>query len=324
MAAEIARTGSGSSGPRWYQLLLAAALLVALLALAGAVLYWGLNAEPTDWRAGLHARLFLVVALAGAGVGLVALAAVLIRRANAARTAPATDTADPAVALAAAPDAGPAPSGLRLLGLLLLFLLVLLTGWLALAAEQQHALMLNLLYPASFGVALVLLFDKASRRWGQKSAAAGLREWLYCDLLALLLLLGYINLLRADTGTADPGYAGFFWDLLHISAFFVVFWLLDRRAGRYRFLLTQLYLGLLPLLLLLWHNAHDSAAWDWASAWPFCLLALVFLLLEVIALLAARDAENRALTTLKDVLFVVLYVAFMLAARSTPPPPPAA
>lgn len=314
MAAEIARARSASSAPRWYQLLLAAALLAALLALAGLVLYWGLNAEPTDWRAGPHTRLFLVVVLAGAGGGLVALAAVLIHRANTARAAP---VAVPATA----PDANPAPSGLRLLGLLLLFLLVLLTGWLALPAEQQHVLMLNLLYPASFGVALVLLFDKASRRWGQKSAPAGLREWLYCDLLALLLLLGYVNLLRAGAGT---DYAGFFWDLTHITAFFAVFWLLDRRAGRYRFLLTQLYLGLLPLLLLLWHNAHDSAAWGWAAAWPFCLLALVFFLLEVIALLAAREAENRVLPALKDVLFIVLYVAFMLAAHTAPPSPPAA
>ena len=48
---------------------------------------------------------------------------------------------------------------------------ILLLCWIALAPATQYALMTQLIYPASLGVALVLLFDKATRTWGLKPGA---------------------------------------------------------------------------------------------------------------------------------------------------------
>ena len=53
----------------------------------------------------------------------------------------------------------------------------MLLCWIGLAPADQHALIVQLLYPASLGVALVLVFDKATRAWGEKSAAEATREW---------------------------------------------------------------------------------------------------------------------------------------------------
>ena len=178
--------------------------------------------------------------------------------------------------------------------------------------------MLQLIYPASLAVVLVLLFDKATRGWSPKSSRAGLREWLYCDMLAFLLLLGFVNLLRSD----DAGYATLLWDTLHIVLVFFLFWLLDRKLTRYRFLVALGYLTLLPLLLL-WRTTQPEVpagageaatlSW-WVTIWPFVFLALIAFVLEIIALVAAREPERYALPVLKDVLFFVLYAILLINA----------
>ena len=87
--------------------------------------------------------------------------------------------------------------------------------------------------PASLGVALVLVFDKATRAWGEKRAAEATREWLLCDLLMFLLLLAFLNL----RSLAKPeAYVSSFWDILNLVLFFAAFWVIDRTASRSRFL----------------------------------------------------------------------------------------
>ena len=97
-------------------------------------------------------------------------------------TAPAN-----APASAATPAATAAPRPLALA------VAILLLCWIALAPAEQYGLIAQLLYPASLGVALVLLFDKATRAWGDKGGAETVREWLLCDLLVVLLLLAFLQ-----------------------------------------------------------------------------------------------------------------------------------
>jgi hypothetical protein len=181
--------------------------------------------------------------------------------------------------------------------------------------------MLQLIYPASLAVALVLLFDKATRSWSPKSHWAGLREWLYCDAITFLLVLGFIHLMRS--GSSD-NYTTLLWDILYIVLFFFVFWLLDRKLTRYRFLIAQGYLVVLPLLLLIWRAsqlvpaAEGTAAagplsW-WDTIWPFFFLALIAFVLEIIALVASRQPENHPLPALKDIIFIVLYAILLISA----------
>jgi hypothetical protein len=187
--------------------------------------------------------------------------------------------------------------------------------WIALAPAAQYGLIAQLIYPASFGVALVLLFDKATRTWSVKPGAESLREWLLADLLIFLLVLQFLNL----RGAAKPeAYAGSFWDLLNLVLFFIAFWVIDRTAMRGRFLLGYGYLVVLPLLLLIWQAAQGVAAaasW-WASVWPFVILAGVFFVLEAVTLVSSTG-ERQALPAVKDTLFVVLYaILLIVAARS--------
>ena len=64
------------------------------------------------------------------------------------------------------------------------------------AAGAQFALIIQLIYPASLGVTLVLLFDKATRTWG-KGRRRVVREWLFCDLLVFLLVVAFFNCAHA-------------------------------------------------------------------------------------------------------------------------------
>jgi hypothetical protein len=291
--------------PRWYEFALALALLVAVVL----VLVWQLppiaevESATADWRAGSRSLAFLVVMLALAGLGLLAFLVVLF----------GSVLRGPRRAAFAQPSAGEqaaveTPSAARLLGLLGLALAFLLLNWLYLPREQQYALMLYLIYPASLGVALVLLFDKASRSWQVKTAAETVREWLFCDAIVFLLVLGFLNLLRSPT---QSEYAGLFWDFLFLALFFLAFWILDRKVTRYRFLVAYGTLIVLPILLLVWRTMQDVAvpeglSW-WSTVWPFFFLAIIFLVLEVIALVAAREAERHVLPAVKDAVFVALY-----------------
>lgn len=247
------------------------------------------------------------------GFGLAALAAFIVflsvrlrhRAANASSPQSGADTTPPAERT---------PPATRLLGLLLLGVAILLLNWLYVGRAAQYALMAQLLYPASFAVALVLLFDKATRAFSPGAPGETLREWLLCDSIVFLLVLGYVNLLSLGS----PEEYRLLWDLLYIALFFLVFWALDRTMWRGRFLLAYTYLVLVPVMLLLWRSAQavpvaETTPW-WHSIWPFFTLSAVFLVFEIIALVARADERSPYLQAFKDAAFVVLYAVFLLIA----------
>jgi hypothetical protein len=321
------QTAGGAAGqpeqsPRWYEFTLALILLAAIAAFAiwlissGTHWVWGETIE--DWRSNDRTITFAAVMVALAVIGLVAsLVYALVQSSEGASsltTAPrrAAETAGSEAAPASA--APPAPSPLRVLGLLAVVVAVLLMCWIALAPAAQYALIAQLIYPASLGVTLVLLFDKATRTWSVKPGAESFREWLLCDLLIFLLMLAFLNL----RNVAKPETYGSFWDLLNVVLFFIAFWVIDRTAARGRFLLGYGYLVVLPVLLLIWQTAQGVAAaasW-WASIWPFLILAGVFFILEAVTLVASTG-ERQTLPAIKDTLFVVLYAALLIVAAKS-------
>ena len=325
---QAAASGAGEAeqSPRWYEFALALILLAAIAAFAiwlissGTHWVWGETIE--DWRSDDRTIIFAAVMVTLAVVGLVvSLVYGLVqslqgaasqgappRRATEAATAQAVPTSE-----AAAP---PAPLPLRVLGLLALVVATLLLCWIALAPVAQYGLITQLIYPASLGVTLVLLFDKATRTWSVKPGAESIREWLLCDLLTFVLILAFLNL----RGVPKPeAYAGTFWDLLNVVLFFIAFWVIDRTAIRGRFLIGFGYLVVLPLLLLIWQatlGVVGATSW-WASVWPFLILAGIFFILEAVTLIASTG-ERQTLPAVKDALFAVLYaVLLIVAAKST-------
>ncbi len=300
-------------GPAWYGFLLAGIVLV-IIAL---VLVWqflpfdGAAATP-DWRDEPRALVFFIVMLALAVLGLAAFLIVVISQNL---RGPRAALPPREIAAGAAAEPVETPSAARLLGLLGLGIAILLLNWTYLAPEGEYGLMVGLIYPAALAVALVLLFDKASRRWSTKGAAESVREWLLCDAAVFLLVLGYLNLRQSAAG-AD--YTAMFWDLLHIVAFFFIFWLVDRKVTRYRFLVAYAYLIGLPILLLIWRATQGVAATEglgwWSSIWPFFILAIIFFALEVIALIAAREQQRHTVPAVKDAVFVAAYAILLLIA----------
>jgi hypothetical protein len=310
--------GQPRSAPRWYEFTLALILLAAIAAFAiwiisnGQQWVWGETIE--DWRTDTRTILFAAVMVALGVIGLaVSLAYALVQSSQDAAPRRSVDAKIDAAPTAAAPVAMPSP--LRLLGLLVLVLAILLLCWVTLSAAQEYGLIVQLLYPASLGVALVLLFDKATRTWGIKSGGETMREWLLCDLLIFLLIVAFLNLL----GVAKPeAYGGAFWDLLNLVLFFAVFWTLDRTAASSRFLVGYGYLVILPLLLWIWQAVQGvagAAAW-WGSFWPFLILAGAFFVLEAVVLILS-DGRRQTFPAVKDAIFVVAYaVLLIIAARS--------
>jgi hypothetical protein len=319
-------SGSAEQTPRWYEFTLALILLVGVAAFAlwlissGTQWVWGDTIE--DWRSDDRTIAFAVVMVALAIIGLViSLVYALVQ--SSPSTAPprrpaqvtSAETASAGATPAGVPLAPPAPSPLRVLGLLALVVAILLLCWISLAASVQYGLIVQLIYPAGFAVSLVLLFDKAARTWNVKPGAESFREWLLCDLLVFLLVLAFLNARGAPTPEA---YAGSFWDLLNLVLFLVAFWVIDRTAARGRFLITYAYLIVLPLLLSIWQTMLGVAApisW-WASPWPFLVLASVFFILEAVTLVAST-AERQTLPAIKDTLFVVLYAILLIVAAKS-------
>jgi hypothetical protein len=218
-------------------------------------------------------------------------------------------TAETAPASAAAAST---PSAAGLLGLLALALAVVLLCWIGLSSTAQYRLIADLIYPASLGVGLVLLFDKATRTWGTKGGAETAREWLLCDLLIFLLVLGFLNLW---TVAKPETYASSFWDILNVVLFFAAFWVLDRTSARSRFVVGYGYLIVLPLILLIWETVQGVAApasW-WSSMWPFLIVAAVFFVLEIVTLVSSTG-ERQTVPAVKDALFVVIYVILLIVA----------
>ncbi len=308
--------GAPAQSPRWYEFTLALILLAAIAAFAiwiissGKQWVWGESIE--DWRSDTRAIIFAAVMIALGVIGLaVSLAYALVQSSQSAAPRRAMgSTADAAAPASAAAAATPSP--LRVLGLLVLAVAVVLLCWIGLSTAEQYNLIVQLIYPASLGVAMVLLFDKATRTWGTKSAPETLREWLFCDLLIFLLVLAFLNV----RSVAMPeSYASSFWDILNVVLFFFAFWVLDRAAARGRFLVGYGYLVIVPLLLLIWQTTQAVAAagsW-WASIWPFLILAVVFFILEAVTLISS-SGERQTLPAVKDALFVVLYAILLMVA----------
>ena len=318
VVARLSRGETGDdAGPRWIALTLAVVLLVGVVAVAAwqAAPLFGLSAESDDWRDQSGTLVFLVIMLAVAVVGLLAFVIFLLSRAV--RRTPAARVAEPTS------DRTPAEtgSGARILGLLLLGLAFLMLNWISVAPALQYQMMLHLVYPAGLGVALVLLFDKATRSWSVKGPGATVREWLFCDALVFLLILAFLNLLDSAGG---DGYGAMICDFAFIVAFFFVFWVVDRSTARFRFLLAYAFLVLAPVLLLIWRglqvvpevpDAPEVAepSW-WGTVWPVFYLAILFFLLEIVTLFTARDSEKQLVPAVKDAVFLALYAILLIVA----------
>ena len=299
-------------GPSWYEILLAIVLVLVLviLAITSVVEITSGGAASEGWRAETRSDLFLGVMLAVAALALLFLVAFLLARLPVSGPS-ARGGEGGTVQTETVRD----PAGSRLVGLLLVAVGFLLLGWVWLDLAARADLMVQVLYPASIAVAIVLLFDKATRSWTPKTRTEGFREWLLCDLILITLVLGFLNLKALE---ARDAYGGFFWDMVHIAAFFLVFWCLDRTSMRGRFLVGFGYLVLLPLLLVLWRWVQEIEApadigW-WSTIWPVFFLALAFFVLEIISLLVLRDPRGHVVPAIKDALFVVLYAVFLIAA----------
>ena len=318
-------TAAGTSGfepakdappsTQWYEFLLAGGLVVAL-ALVVAFLLLGVMGDPgpsaSGWREDARADAFLTVMLLGLGIAAVAFVIFLLTRIpRKAGAVGGSGPVDPASAVA--PVESPALG--RLAGLALLGVLLLLLAWIYLPNAAEFSLMLTLLYPGTLAVALVLLADKATRGWSIKGRHDTFREWLYCDVLVIMLILGFFNLQSLPN---PENYRALFWDLLYLGLFFLVFWLLDRQSTRYRFLVAQGYLVVAALLLLIWRATEaivvpEGLSW-WGSVWPATLLSLLFFVLEIVALVAlgGERRDSHPVQSVKDVVFFVLF-SFTLA-----------
>ena len=286
--------GGSSSGQRWFEYLLAVLALVGLVVAVIVVIAFlypsGLELE-TAWRGETRSMVFLVAMLV---VGLGALVAFAIgmfvrRRIGVPATGTRGDSAS------SMPETVETPAGSRLLGLLVLVVAFLVLNWVYVDTIGQYRLMVGLVYPAVLGVALVLLFDKATRAWSIKAKGEPFREWVFCDAAVFLVFLGFLNLIQY---AAAESYSALFWDLLNLVLFFFVFWLVDRKVTRYRFLVAYGYFVLAPVLLYIWQLVHvvedvvETVAW-WSSVWPFVILAIIFMVIEIIALIATRGHKSR-------------------------------
>ena len=311
---------------RWYQYLLAALLVVVVVALG----VWqfsteGLLGQAVDWRADSRAIAFFVIMLVVGGLGLIGFLVYLIAisAGQNAVVGPRVSGAVPGASTASADAAAPAPegnalptsAGMRMLGLLALFLAFLLLNWVYLARGEQYLVVLALIYPASLAVALVLLFDKAARGWNVKGGAENVREWLLCDGLTFLLILGFLNLQHHEGGEK---YAAMFWDVLYVALFFLIFWLVDRTRTRLRFLVAHAYLIAMPILLLIWRTVQGvtmpaDLSW-WCSIWPFLFLAIIAFVLEIIVMLIQGNEGKQGLGAVKDGVFVAVYGILLIIA----------
>ena len=317
IARRAERTQDGGSGqpdadrsPKWYVILLAVLLLVVVALL----LIWLFapslgQGAATDWPADPRSLIFFVVMVVVGGLALLAFLVYLFSRGEGQATAPAP-------AAAAQTESGSeTSSGARVGGLWALALAVLVLSWTYVPRAQQYGLMVHLIYPASLAVALVLLFDKATRAWSTKSRAETVREWLFCDAIVFLLVLGFLNVMASGGGET---YAALILDLVYIVLFFFTFWMLDRTLTRYRFLVAHGYLVVLAILLLIWRAVQGEAAPEglswWATIWPFFFLAIIFLVFEIIALVATANADRPVVPAIKDAVFLALYGVLLLIA----------
>ena len=312
--APVAGAATAAQSPRWYEFALALLLLAAIAAfliwLISSGQQWVWGETFFDWRSDPRAIVFAAIMIGIGVVGLaVSLAYTVVQSSQPSVAARARDAA------LAERAAVPAASPLRLLGLIALVVAIVLLCWIALPRADQYGLLAQLIYPASVGLALVLVFDKATRTWGAKRGSETFREWLFCDLFAFLLVLAFLNL--RSLGKPDT-YAASFWDILNLVLWFAAFWSVDRGVARGRFLAGYGYLVIAPLLLLIWQAVMSTAApasW-WATIWPFLILGAVFFVLEAITLVAS-SGERQTLPAVKATLFLLLYAVLLIVAAKS-------
>ena len=298
---------------RWPEFALATALLFVVSGLLAWQVFGGGFEPGDDWRGGPRAVTFFVVMLAAGALGIIAFLVFLVTRNRAIAARPTTESSETAPPLER--PVTKVPSSTRLVGLLLFAIALLLVGWVYLSSADQHVLMSNLVYPASLAVALVMLFDKASRTWDTKGTAESAREWLLCDAIIILLVLAYFNLLNH---VPEAGYGSLLWDMVYIALTFAVLWVVDRKATSARFMIVHGYLVVVPILLLVWQSqqgipAPADLSW-WSTIWPFFGLAVVFLVIEIVAQLIPALRHMHALLGVKDLLFVVIYAVLLIGA----------
>jgi hypothetical protein len=306
-------TAVGQS-PRWYEFALALLLLAAIAAfliwLISSGQQWVWGETFFDWRSDPRAIAFAAIMIGLGVIGLVVSLAYTVVQSSQSVAPRARDASLVEAAAMPATAAAPAASPLRILGLIALVVAIVLLCWIALPRSDQYGLLAQLIYPASGGLALVLVFDKATRTWGAKRSAETFREWLFCDLFAFLLVLAFLNL--RSVGKPDA-YAASFWDILNLVLWFAAFWSVDRGVARGRFLAAYGYLVIAPLLLMIWQAVMGTAApasW-WGTIWPFFILSAVFFGLEAITLVAS-SGERQTLPAVKDTLFLLLYAILLI------------
>ena len=301
--------------PKWFEYLLAVVAVLGLIAAVIAVImYWypfGADHE-SSWRSGTRPLVFLVGMLL---IGVVALIVFIVtiasRRFSADRIPQEKNLPDISQV-----EPVRAPAGIRLFGLLAVVVAFLALNWIAVDKSNQYLLMVYLMYPATIGVALVLLFDKATRAWSVKKKGEPFREWVFCDGMVFLLFLSFLNLV--NNGGAE-NYNALFWDVLYLTLFLFVFWLVDRKVTRYRFLVAYAYFLVVPVLLFIWRivrgiQPEETLSW-WSTVWPFAILAGIFLIIEIIALSVTRGSNRQAGGAIRDVVFIALYGVFLLVAQ---------
>ena len=307
--------GGSSSGQRWFEYLLAVLALVGLVVAVIVVIVFlypsGIVLE-TAWRGETRSMVFLVAMLVfGLGALVAFVIGMFVRRRVGVPVAGTEGGSASSV-----PNTVETPAGTRLLGLLVLVVAFLVLNWVYVDTIGQYRLMVGLVYPAVLGVALVLLFDKATRAWSIKAKGEPFREWVFCDAAVFLIFLGFLNLVQFAVAES---YNALFWDLLNLVLFFFVFWMVDRKVTRYRFLVAYAYFVLAPVLLYIWqlvHTAEDvveTVAW-WSSVWPFVILAIIFMVIEIIALIATRGSQKQGGGAVRDTVFIALYGILLLGA----------
>ena len=309
--------------PQWYEFLLAAIVVIV----AAVLFLWQFPpGGRADWGTEARSMTFFVIMMVIGAAGIIIFLLTIFwrlaqqSREETASVAPGLATPNVTAAPAPAPEPVKArnesPSAVRLLGLLGFIVAFLILNWSHVAPADQYFLMLNLIYPAGLVVALVMLFDKASRAWNVKLPGETLREWFFLDAIIFLYILSYLNLKQSGGGEA---YAALFWDVVNVVGFLFIYWMIDRKATRLRFLVTHIYFLALPILLVIWRSAQDIKIPDdiswWSTIWPFFALAAVFLVLEFIILIINRESESQTIGTVKDVIFLILYVILLIAAR---------
>jgi len=307
--------GGPSSGQRWFEYLLAVLALVGLVVAVIVVIVFlypsGIVLE-TAWRGETRSTVFLVAMLVFGLGALVAFVIGMFVRRRVGVPAAGTEGGSASSVL----NTVETPAGTRLLGLLVLVVAFLVLNWVYVGTIGQYRLMVGLVYPAVLGVALVLLFDKATRAWSIKAKGEPFREWVFCDAAVFLIFLGFLNLIQFAVAES---YNALFWDLLNLVLFFFVFWLVDRKVTRYRFLVAYAYFVLAPILLYIWQLVHtvedvvETVAW-WSSVWPFVILAIIFMVIEIIALIATRGSQRQAGGAVRDTVFIALYGILLLGA----------